>query len=186
MIGSRRCRSISFWTKLVGTESKAKPLVMTSGFTIFNHALCCGVRPGGVDSPLMGAPARVSPLSSATTVFQTATKGGSGSAVNDGYPLEGGPETTKGTMTNCPHSYPQVVDRDSRRRSVVYRRGRRGPGLVTAVETTVGSRLVGHPRFVVRRRSDLKRHCQKLTVFCSGANRSATLRRASFKPAESA
>src|ERR1700682_5090431 len=131
MIGSRRGRLISFLTKLVGTESRANPSVMTSGFTSFNHALCCGVRPGGVDSPLMGAPARVSPLSSATTVFQTATKGGAGSAVNDGYPLGGGPETTKGTMTNCPHSYPQVVDRDIRRRSVVYRRGYPPAGLVS-------------------------------------------------------
>src|SRR5262245_62003922 len=52
----------------------------------------------------------MSPLSSATTLFQTATKGGSGSAVNDEYPLEADPGTTEGTMTNCPHSYPQVVD----------------------------------------------------------------------------
>jgi len=37
----------------------------------------------------------VSPLSSATTLFQTATNGGSGSAVNDGYPLEADPETAK-------------------------------------------------------------------------------------------
>jgi hypothetical protein len=51
-----------------------------------------------------------SPLSSATTLFQMATKGGSGSAVNDEYPLKAGQETTKGTMTNCPHSYPQVVE----------------------------------------------------------------------------
>jgi hypothetical protein len=43
-------------------------------------------------------------------LFQTATKGGSGSAVNDENPLEAGPKTTKGTMTNCPHSYPQVVE----------------------------------------------------------------------------
>jgi hypothetical protein len=41
---------------------------------------------------------------------------------------------------------------DSRRRSVVYRRGRRGPGLVTVVWRSVGSRLCGHPRFVVCRR----------------------------------
>src|ERR1700754_3489215 len=52
----------------------------------------------------------MSPLSSATTVFQTATKGGSGSAVNDENPLEAGLGTAKGTMTNCPHSYPQVVE----------------------------------------------------------------------------
>ena len=50
-------------------------------------------------------------------------------------------------MTNCPHSYPQVVDRDSRRRSLVYQRGHRGPGLVT--DRSAGSRPSGHPRFVV-------------------------------------
>ena len=41
---------------------------------------------------------------------------------------------------------------DSRRRSVVYRRGHRGPGLVTVVVRSVGSRPFGHPRFVVCRR----------------------------------
>ena len=82
----------------------------------------------------------------------------------------------KRTKTNCPHSYPQPVDSDSRRRSVVYQRERRGPGLVTVVKHSVGSRPVGHPRFVVWSplpRSE--RHCQKLTVFCLSANRSATL-----------
>jgi hypothetical protein len=39
-----------------------------------------------------------------------------------------------------------------RRRSAVYRQERRGPGLVTVVIQSVGSRLGGHPRFVVRRR----------------------------------
>jgi hypothetical protein len=33
-----------------------------------------------------------------------------------------------------------------------HRRGRRGPGLVTVVLDSVGSRLGGHPRFVVCRR----------------------------------
>src|SRR5215208_7986907 len=41
---------------------------------------------------------------------------------------------------------------DSRRRSVVYRRERHGPGLVTVVVRTVGSRPSWHPRFVVCRR----------------------------------
>src|SRR5215208_8009001 len=41
---------------------------------------------------------------------------------------------------------------DSRRRSVVYRRERHGPGLVTVVVHAVGSRPSGHPRFVVCRR----------------------------------
>ena len=40
MIGSRRWRSISFWTNDVGTDSRAKPSVMTSGFTSFSQALC--------------------------------------------------------------------------------------------------------------------------------------------------
>src|SRR5688572_17997857 len=111
MMGSRRCRSISFCTNGVGTDSSAKPSVMTSGLTSFNQALCCGVRVGGAESPLTGPVGAVSPLSSATTVFQTATKGGSGSAVNDEYPLKLGPGTTEGTMTNCPHSYPQPVDK---------------------------------------------------------------------------
>src|SRR3982074_12874 len=110
MIGSRRWRSISFCTKGVGTHRKAKPSVLTSGRTSFSQALCCGVRTVTVESPLSASPASASPLSSATTLFQMATKGGSGSAFNDEYPLEAGPETTKGTTTNRPHSYPQVVE----------------------------------------------------------------------------
>ena len=150
--------------------------MMTSGLTSFNQALCCGVRLGGGGSPLTESLVVVSPFSSASTVFHTATKGGSGSAVNDGYPLKPVQGTTKRTQTNCPHSYPQPVEEDSRRRSVVYRRGRRGSGLVTAVPHAVGSRPV--------RASSLRclfavpvseRHCQKLTVFRPSANRSATL-----------
>src|SRR4051812_38145802 len=95
MIGSRRCRSISFCTKLVGTESRANPSVMTSGLTSFNQALCCGVRFGGGDSPLTELRAVVSPVSSASTVFHTATKGGSGAAVNDRHPLKLVQGTTK-------------------------------------------------------------------------------------------
>jgi len=48
-------------------------------------------------------------------------------------------------------------------------------GLVTGVGHSVGSRWGDHPRSVVHRRSGLKRHCQKLTVFCPSANSSATL-----------
>jgi hypothetical protein len=99
---------------------------MTSGLTSFNQALCCGVRLGGGGSPLTGSPEGVSPFNSASTVFHTATKGGSGSAVNDGYPLKLVQGTTMRTQTNCPHSYPQPVERDNRRRSVVCLRGRRG------------------------------------------------------------
>src|SRR6195952_1832630 len=154
MIGSRRCRSISFWTKLVGTDNRANPSVITSGLTSFNQALCCGVSVGVAGSPLSGPPVRVSPLSSASTIFQTATNGGSGSAVNDGNPLRLVQGTTKRTKTNCPHSYPQAVDKDSCRRSVIYRRGRRVPGLVPLVPHSVGSRPFGLPRFVVCRRSD--------------------------------
>ena len=127
-----------------------------------------------------GAGVSVSPLSSATTVFQTATNGGSGSAVNDGYPLEAGPGTTTGTMTNCPHSYPQAVDRTSRRRSVVYRRGCRGPGLVTAMLRSVGSRPTGHPRFVVWSPFRFETALPEANSFISGANRSATLHGGSF------
>src|SRR6476659_7372109 len=89
MIGSRRWRSISFCTNGVGTDSRANPSVMTSGCTSFNQALCWGVRVGRVESKLRVAPVSASPLSSATTLFQTATEGGSGSAVNDEYPPRG-------------------------------------------------------------------------------------------------
>jgi hypothetical protein len=50
---------------------------------------------GRLESPLRVSPVPRSPLSSATTLFQTATKGGSGSAVKDENPLEVVPETTK-------------------------------------------------------------------------------------------
>jgi hypothetical protein len=45
---------------------------------------------------------------------------------------------------------------------------------------SVGSRLSGHPRFVVCRRSVIERHWQKLTVFLPSANRSATFPGAIF------
>src|SRR3954468_8785622 len=140
MIGSRRCRSISFCTKLVGTESRAKPSVMTSGLTSFNQALCCGVRLGDGGSPLTESPGVVSPFSSARTVFHTATKGGSGSAVNDGYPLKLVHGTTKRTQTNCPHSYPQPVEEHSPSLCCLPAGPPRGFGLVTVVPSAVGSR----------------------------------------------
>ncbi len=152
MIGSRRWRSISFCTKLVGTDRRAKPSVMTSGLTSLSHALCWGVRFGAAGSPLAAADDEVSPFSSASTVFHTATKGASGSALNYGYPLEPVQGTRIRTKTNCTHSYPQPVDRNSRRRSVVYRRVCRGCGLVTVGSHAVGSRPVRLPRFVVCRR----------------------------------
>src|SRR5262249_43857922 len=97
------------------------------------------------------------PLSSATTLFQTATKGGSGSAVNDEHtPLrsfQGRPKERRRSVHIVIH---RLWRQDSRHRSVVYRRRRRGPGLVTVVLRTVGSRLVGQSRFVVRRRFVIK------------------------------
>jgi hypothetical protein len=46
--------------------------------------------------PVTSSPVAVgAPLSSETTVFHTATNGGSGSAVNDDYPLAADSETTK-------------------------------------------------------------------------------------------
>ena len=50
-------------------------------------------------------------------------------------------------MANCPHSYPQTVDKDVHHRSVVSLRGHRRPSLGTAVVRSVGSR-VGRPGFV--------------------------------------
>src|SRR5215208_271042 len=117
MIGSRRWRSISFCTNGVGTDSRANPSAMTRGLTSFNQALCCGVRLGSEKSPLIVSMDPVSPLSSATTLFQTATNGGSGSAVNDAYPLEADPETAEGTITNCPQVIHRLWTQDSRRRS---------------------------------------------------------------------
>src|SRR3954453_11880726 len=149
MIGSRRCRSISFCTKLVGTESRAKPSVMTSGLTSFNQALCCGVRFGGGGSPLTELPAVVSPFSSASTVFHTATKGGSGSAVNDRYPLKLVQGTTKRTQTNCPHSYPQPVERHSSSLCCLSAGTPRGLGSAQRFRPLWARDLFGRPRFVV-------------------------------------
>ena len=57
MIGSRRWRSISFCTNGVGTDSRAKPSVMTSGLTSLNQALCWGVRVGSGGVAVDGSPA---------------------------------------------------------------------------------------------------------------------------------
>lgn len=48
-MGPRRCRSISFCTKLEGTESSAKPSAMVSGLTRVSQARCCGVSGGKLD-----------------------------------------------------------------------------------------------------------------------------------------
>src|SRR6476620_11835871 len=149
MIGSRRCRSISFCTKLVGTESRAKPSVITSGLTSLSQALCCGVRVDGAGAPLVASPAGVSPLSSAITVFHTATKGGSGSAVNDGYPLKLVQGTTKRTRTNCPHSYPQPVERQSSSLCCLPAGTPRGLGSAQRFRPLWARDLFGRPRFVV-------------------------------------
>ena len=110
MIWVRRWRSISFWTKLLGTDSSAKPSAIVRGLTSVNQARCWGVS-GGVVGSAAGSsgPSGLSPLSSATTVFHTAANGAPGSAVNDENPLFSSVEgrQTK-TMTSCPHSYPQV------------------------------------------------------------------------------
>lgn len=57
---------------------------------------------------------------------------------------------------------------DSRRRSVVYRRERRGPGHITVVRHPVGSRLVGRPRFVVRRRFVIESALAEANSFLGG------------------
>ena len=88
MIGSRRWRSISFWTNGVGTDSSANPSAITNGLTILSQARCCGVSEGDdADPPLIESRVAMSPFSSATTSFQIATNGGSGSVVNETYPL---------------------------------------------------------------------------------------------------
>jgi hypothetical protein len=67
---------------------------------------------------------------------------------------------------------------DSRHRAAVCR-GRYGrSALETASVGHLAKKPIRHPRFGVVRRSSLKRHCPKLTVFLRSANRSATLVRA--------
>ena len=57
---------------------------------------------------------------------------------------------------------------DSRRRSVVYRQEGHGPGLVTVVMHAVGSRLIGHPRFVVCRRFVIESALAEANSFLGG------------------
>jgi hypothetical protein len=57
---------------------------------------------------------------------------------------------------------------DSRLRSVVYGLERRWPGLVTAVVQSVGSRLGGHPRFVVCRRFVIETTLAEANSFLRG------------------
>jgi hypothetical protein len=63
---------------------------------------------------------------------------------------------------------------DGRHSDAVYRRRHAGSAPETATVGCLGGEPVRHPRFVVGRRSGLKRHCPKLTVFRASANRSAT------------
>src|SRR6202012_5475640 len=87
VMGASRWRSISFWTKLLGTDNRANPSTIVSGWTRFSHAFCCGVRGGMRAVRLMGKPAAVdSPLSSETTAFHTVVKLEPGSSVNDVSP----------------------------------------------------------------------------------------------------
>jgi hypothetical protein len=55
----------------------------------------------------------------------------------------------------------------------------RPPGLALEIAGTgcTSTHPIRQPRFAFGRRSRLKRHCPKLTVFCSSANRLATFRR---------
>lgn len=69
---------------------------------------------------------------------------------------------------------------DDRRRAAAYRRR---PAIFVLMATPAGrldSYLIRHPRFVVERRSALKRHWEKLTVFRSAANSSAAFQSASL------
>jgi hypothetical protein len=56
----------------------------------------------------------------------------------------------------------------NRRRSVVYGQERRWPKLVTAVVRSVGSRLGGHPRFVVCRRFVIETTLAEANSFLRG------------------
>jgi hypothetical protein len=67
---------------------------------------------------------------------------------------------------------------DSRHRATKGRRRHTRSALETASVGHLARKPIRHPRFVVGRRSSLKRHCPKLTVFYRNANRSATLVRA--------
>ena len=97
----RRCRSISFCTKLLGTDKQGEPFGDRQRFDERQPgALLRGER---VDDGAGRWPARwlsaASSLSSATTVFHTAANGASGSAVNDDNPLVHRSRADKETMT---------------------------------------------------------------------------------------
>ena len=117
VIGSRKCRSISFCTKLLGTDSRANPSTMVSGWTRLSQALCWGVRGVTRVVRLAARPSAVdSPLSSETTAFHTVVKLEPGSSVNDASPWSlrypGFKHKTVQNhvwrQSNCPHSYAQV------------------------------------------------------------------------------
>jgi hypothetical protein len=116
---------------------------MTKGLTILSQALCWGVSDGDTDPPFRESSGAVSPLSSATTAFQIATNGGSGSVVNETHPLEAAEETAELTKPNCPHTYPQAVDSGQRVVASLSTFRKTGfPGLVTAIgdASSVGCR----------------------------------------------
>ena len=151
MIGSRRWRSISFCTKLVGTDRRAKPSVITSGLTSFSQALCWGVRFGAAGSLLAPADEEVSPFSSASTVFHTATNGASGSALNYGYPLE----PVQGTRIERRRTVHIVIHSLSigTVAAALLSTGKYAAGVGSSqLVRTRGSRPVRLPRFVVCRR----------------------------------
>ena len=109
-----RCRSISFCTKLLGTDSSANPSAMVSGLTRVSQARCCGVSGGVVRSSLVvDGPSGSSPLSSETTVFHTAANGASRIAVNDENPLWRRSRVHKLAMTAVHIVIHRVVDKYS-------------------------------------------------------------------------
>src|SRR5947209_16236650 len=69
---------------------------------------------------------------------------------------------------------------DDRKRAAAYRRRSEISVLATTRAGRLDSYLIRHPRLVVERRSTLKRHCPKLTVFRAAANRSAAFQSASL------
>ena len=166
MIGSRRWRSISFWTKGVGTDSRAKPSVMTRGLTSLSQARCWGVRAGAAIT--VAAPAAMSPLSSATTLFQIGDERRIGVSCQrrrtPSWPIQGRPN---GTKTNCPHSYPQFVDKGQPSSFVVYVARNAVAGARHSSGAVCGLAGGGHPRFVVCRRSALETALPEANSFLS-------------------
>ena len=103
VICERRWRSISFWTKLLGTDSSAKPSTMVRGCTSLSQARCWGVRGRrrvAVFSVEFGD--HVVPHggeSESGVIGQRRIPPGS---VAGAWPV------TTDTTTVCPHSYPQL------------------------------------------------------------------------------